>query len=232
MGYLKCLDVMYELGRINEAELIGHEVWELVGRHARVTRMLALLNVAKDRPEVARAFLNSMTSDPVWGRWAKRTLDRLRADPRLSENPEVNRLRHCRITEDCNQYMPVEDMLAQSLDNTPDNRMAYEYLMGHLLLQRQLGKFMVYADRMGDVGYPRIPLHYEEALALYGALAMKDVAVPGHQISAETRERTDEFLAVIASRGGPTEGARKALAESYAGSYLYYYFFPGQGIPQ
>jgi hypothetical protein len=229
MVNVKCMDVLYDLGRLNEAELVGHEVWELVGRQSRVTRMLAMINVAKGQPEVARAFLNSMTCDPIWGGWAKGMLENLRADPGLSGSPEIKRLRDWRVTEDRNQYMPVEDMLAESVEDSPSNRMAYEYLMAYYLLTRDLGKFIVHSGHLADLGYPRLPVHYEEALLLYGALAMKDVQVPGYEVRPQAAERLKEFLAAMESYGADREGARRALAGQYGGSYEFYYFFGGQG---
>jgi hypothetical protein len=194
-----------------------------------VIAKLAMINVAKGQPEVARAFLNNMTCDPVYGAWARRMLGRLEADPGLSDNAEVQRLRDCRVTEDRNASMPLEGMLTQLLESRPDNRMAYEYLMAYYLLTRNLGKFMVHVGRVADMGYAELPVHYEEALLLYGALAMKDVGLPGYEIRPETADRLKEFLTAVDAYGEDRVGARRALAARYHDSYEFYYYFAPQG---
>jgi hypothetical protein len=224
-AYLKCLDTMYELGRLNEAELVGHEAWEMVGEHPRVMRRLALINVAKGQLPAARAFLRDLVCDPVWGAWSRRVLARLTADPTLSDDAEVARLRRSRVTEDRNAAMTAEGMLIQLLDSRPDNRMAYEYLMAHYLLTRQLGKFVAEIGRLPQLGYAEMPTHYQEALSLYGFLAMKDMQVPGYPVRPQTEARRKEFFATMESCGGDLGRARQLLAGRHQGSYFFYYFF-------
>jgi hypothetical protein len=223
--YLKCLNAMYDLGRLNDAELIAHEAWEMVGQHARVMRRLVMINIAKEESEAASAFLHNLAGDPVWSGWACAMLERLRDDPKLTGDPDVERLRRCRDVRNARDYVPEEQALLDLLEADPGNRTAFEYLMAWYLLTRQLDKFVGKLGSLHALGYEELPRHYAEALQLYRLLTMQAAELPGYEASPETRTRTEEFLAAVESYGRDREGARTALVPAYRDIYPFYYVF-------
>jgi hypothetical protein len=192
-------------------------------------RKLAMLNVAKGEPEAASSFAHALAGDPVWGGWSRRLLARLEADPLLADDPEVARLRKARGVRDAPDYLGHEQALHDLLDADPGNRMAFEYLMAHYLLTKQLEKFVGELDRLGSLDYGRMPTHYQEALQLYRMLTLQAAEVPGYKVSKATADRLQQFFAVLKSYGRDRERARVALVPDFRGSYPFYYVFAAAG---
>jgi hypothetical protein len=229
IGYAKCMDAMYDLGRVNDAEFIAHETWEMVGAHPRVMKKLAFINIAKGQPEAAHAFLHALARDPVSAGWARAVLAALADDPTLAGDREVERLRRSRDVPDARDYLTEEQTLLDLLQADGRNRMAFDYLMAHYLLTRQLGKFIEELPRLRDFGDARLPRHYEEALELYRRLTLHAAEIPGYEVSPEARDRLEEFFGVLKAHGGDRESARLALVAQHRDSYPFYYVFAQSG---
>ena len=61
---------------------------------------LALINIVKGEMGAARVFLSALSKDLVYGEEGRRDLKRLESDPGFTGDPEVQRLRSLRSTED------------------------------------------------------------------------------------------------------------------------------------
>jgi hypothetical protein len=124
-------------------------------------------------------------------------------------------------------YFPVETMLLRLLERNRHNRMAFEYLMAHYLLTRQLDKFALHIKRLADFDYPDIPRHYEEAMLLlirsgrqYGEFGLEN-----RQISWETQRRFNNFSLVVGRHLRDKEAARNATMPGFGDTYCFYYLF-------
>ncbi len=135
-------------------------------------------------------------------------------------------------TRDEVKDLPVDVLLGLCLDANGRNRMAFEYLMGYLLLNGRLEEAIANIGRLSDLGYAAIPRSYEEAILLYESRTRKHVDLQGRAISSETRERFRGFYEALSSFHGDTAAARRAMAKDYGDTYFYYWTFtPAGGRP-
>lgn len=81
-----------ELGQVNLAEHWAHEALEIEGQRAETLRLLARINVLKDRPEAARIFLRRLRRLPFHRAEADRALRALAEDPHGERDLDVARL--------------------------------------------------------------------------------------------------------------------------------------------
>jgi hypothetical protein len=229
---MKSGEILFDLGSVNESEHMAHEVLSILGGRPFVLERLVLIGIAKGQTEVARLYLHALSKDVIYGRWAAQCLRRLQADPLLTGDAEVERLRSLMPVRDDARDASVEMLLERLLERDKQNRMALEYLMAYHLLNRRVDRLAWNISRLGDLGYGRIPRYCEEGILIYQARTGQEVDLRGRSISAETLERFRGFNEALARCGGDVRVARSVLAKEFGNSYFFYYKLgPGQGSP-
>jgi hypothetical protein len=164
--------------------------------------------------------------------WAREYLEKIEADPNLSMDKEVQQLRSMMPSIDRVLVPLNESIFLDLLDKNKHNRMAFEYLMGIYLLTGQLDKFTGNLYRLDDFEYTRIPRAYEEAILLYNLMNKKD-ALPGREISSQSRARFDGFCNIYFGRyRGNKAAALNELARDYGDSYFFYSAYGRSGMKQ
>jgi hypothetical protein len=111
------------------------------------------------------------------------------------------------------------------LQDNPSNKMVFEYLMAYYLLTRQTSKIAEHLPRLGELGYARIPRHYEEALAVHSAATREPVPV-----RPETIKRFKAFSQQYAPLKDRKDVAVRRLAPQFGDSYFYYHVFRISGV--
>ncbi len=222
-------DVLFDLGRVNESERAAYMALEYLGERPAILQRLALLSVARGEAEAARILLGALSQDLILAGWARRYLARLGKDPSLSADEEIGRLRSVMVTEDKVGTPPFEDLLLDLLRSNRHNRMAFEYLMAHYLLSRDLEGVARNIGRLDDFGHRDIPKHYEEAIVLHMAGTDSEVDLRGRSIRWETLSRFTEFCKMRDRHSGDRRRAWDALAKDYGDTYFFYYTFGSSG---
>jgi hypothetical protein len=218
-------ETFLELGQVNLAEHFAHEALEWEGERPDILRLLAHINILKDRPKAARIFLNVLGQVPFQRKWARKCLRDLEADPRLPDNPELGQVRSRMVSSDLpHSALPTESVLRQLLQANRRNQMAFEYLMAHYLLTFEVNQFVEELGRLDDFQYSRIPRHYEEALLLYQKVNGREADLRGRQIRPETRERFRQFIEAMGRKILESPEGRQACARDFGDTYWYYYF--------
>ena len=127
--------------------------------------------------------------------------------------------------------LPVTDNLRLDLDisqcagfldrRSCDNRPAFEYGMGYLLVYKDLMTFMHYMELMKERG-ESFPVLYQEAICLFFAAVQKDPeAFKSYPISSEVQNRFLQFMKV--ARGMPPAALKAQFGDTY---YYYAQFTP------
>ena len=120
----------------------------------------------------------------------------------------------------------LERMLQGLLEQEPHNRMAFEYLMAHYLLTRQLDKLVANLHRLDDFDYPRIPRHFEEGLVIYLATTgSEDFDLGQREIRPETWRRFGQFMRIQQQAAGNVSAAFAALYPEFGDSYFFCFVF-------
>lgn len=235
----KPCDLLFELGRVNEAE---HTALELLENYptGRTLKRLALIKIIKNDPEAARLFLQVLCKDLVWGRWAEDSLRRLNSGADFSEDEAIRQIRKRMLTQDdlsqvCTitgngPIMNYYGILADLLKQNPENKMAFEYLMAFYLLDGNLQAvvdLLPYGDRFH---YPSLPVSYEEAVLLYASGHPNELRVESsglhfrnYKISAASGEKFKHLHSILKQSGGSLKNAAPVISRDLKNSYFEYY---------
>lgn len=229
--FLPTGDLLFEMGRVNEAERMFYEGWAFYGERASILWRLARLNLVKDRFEAARVFLNILKEVPFERAAAAQMERSMDQDPSLAWAPELIRIRNSDFTVDFpgTIYGPQDQLLAVLLNCHPENRMAFEYLMGYLLLTGHKEEVAKYVPACKRYGYPQLPRHYQEAVIEYVAERdLRELDLGGYTLNPETVRRFQEFRRLAAPCNGDTTKLWNTLAPGFADTY---WFFEAMGGP-
>ncbi|HUT47409.1 MAG TPA: DUF6057 family protein [Sedimentisphaerales bacterium] len=227
-GYTRFVHIglRFEFGLLNDAEQLAHETLELFGSHPMTLKQLALINIAKGQTDTARVFLNALSKDLIFGRWARDCLKRLETDPLLLEDERIRRIRTFVVTT---EPLERDNWFNWKLQNlvkyNGNNTMAYEYLMVDHLLNKQLDGFVMHFQYLDHFGYADIPRHYQEAILIYAAETNKNVNLGNHKIAGEIQQRFDNFRNLTYANRNEPRTKLKVLLKEYSDTYFYYYLF-------
>ena len=223
----QCSEILFDLGRINEAEHMASEALEIYGDWPGILKRLIRINVLKARPAAAKRFLTVMEYSLLYGDWARQVARQLDEDATLSSDPAVASRRALMVQRDSVGIATnLEDMLLDLLEANPRNQMAFEYLMAHYLLTRQIDKVVANLHRLEEFHYEGIPRHYEEALVLKmdrDEGEGRKVELGEWQVRPETQYRFRAFTESL--RPFPPRQAEKAYRTLHADFGDSYYFF-------
>jgi hypothetical protein len=230
------MELCLELGLVNVAERIAHEfhAWTNDRPNPFVLKQFALIYITKGKIETARVFLRALSKNLFYGREAKDLLHRLEIDPLLENDEHIQHLRSVMMTTDLvfGPYPEDGRCLEELLRINKHNRMAFEYLMAHYLLTKQLGRFVENLHRLDDFGYDSIPRQYQEAILIYKGISGKDVDLGRRGISAEVKEQYDDIDIIIQKYNNDMELMRKAIGPEYGNTYFFYFIFGVSGVNQ
>jgi hypothetical protein len=216
-----CLD----LGLVNVAEEVASEFLAMTDNSPYILKQLALINIVKRQIGTAKVYLYELSRNPIYYREARDILQRLESDPELENDERIQYLRSVLMTSDHIYTYDEELLLNELLRRNKYNKMAFEYLMAHYLLNRQLDKLVESLPRLDDFGYENIPRHYQEAILLYTGFTRKGVDMGGRRIDVEVVRQYEEFLKIGQNMNNNRELMHKALAEKFANTYFFYYMF-------
>lgn len=224
--YMERAELCLDLGIVNVAEEVGLEFLPMTDNSPYILKQLALINIVKRQIETARVYLGALSKNLIYGREARDILQRLESEPELENDERIRYLRSVMMTSD-QEYITYDEelLLNELLRRNRYNKMAFEYLMAHYLLSRQLDKLVENLPRLDDFGYENIPRHYQEAVVLYVGITRKEVDSGGRGIDTEIIDKYDEFLKIGRDMNNNKELMREVLARKFANTYFFYYMF-------
>lgn len=167
--------------------------------------------------KVAEKYIKILEGTLFYSSWAKEQRPLLNPETASSTDWIVQRRKLNPITDnnhDLTKTLP--NALAFLIDDHPENKMAFEYGMGYLLIYKDLGTFMHYMNLLKEKGEP-IPAFYQEAICLYYAAVEKNPeAFKSYAINPAVYERFQNYL-------NQTQRLSPALLANQYGNTYYYY---------
>jgi hypothetical protein len=215
-------DLFFDLGLINESEHWAHEAIAARGDTAWNLQRLALVNLLKQKRDIAEKYL-VMLHKTMWHRkWAVEHQRYLSDDKDFWSQPKYQYLKSVMPESDF-LVSPAEPKLCleELLKNT-NNKMAFEYFMTCCLLEGRVGHFIKNLQLMNSFNYPKIPRHFEEAMLIYNQLTGgKGIVLQGKRISEQTIRKFNDFNKIKAKYKNDKTAARNELIK-YRDTYWYY----------
>jgi hypothetical protein len=228
--FLRVADLSFDLGNLNDAEHWSYELLDSEGPTPALLEKLIDINLAKDQPAAAGVFLNVLAKDLVHGPRARQRLRTLASDDALQSDPRIEQARAMRWrTDNVLNHQNAEQLLLDLLDEHPDNRMAFEYLMALYLLSHNQQQIVANLYRLDTVGCERIPRCLEEAILVYSDKTRRPVNLYGRQISPETTRRHKRYIEIFNQTGKNKQAAFGALDPEFGDSYFFYSMFNVSG---
>jgi hypothetical protein len=222
-------DLYMDLGLLNLAENYLTDTMGHFNDHPVVLKRLAKLNMAQGDMATARVYLRALSKTILFNDWADEYLAKIKNDPTLENDEAIQLYRSVSIEEDdLMQFFSVETFLLALLNKNPKNRMAFEYLLAHYMLTKDIERFINQIGRLNDFGYTQIPRCYEEAIMIYNSSHPRSPFVlSGRRFSVETPKRVKHVLRTLKRYRGNKKAAYTELKSEHGDSYVFYYFFSG-----
>lgn len=220
-----CSEVFYHLGMINTAQRFMFEGMEAIPdyrKSARAYKRLAETNLINGDYLVARKYLKALQKALFYKKWATETLEKLNNESLIMNDPKWKQQRTNRYTEDfLFSNTEIESMLGKLLLQNPNNKMAFEYLLGYTLQNKDLEHFMQYYPLGKNLKYNHIPRSYQEALIFMWTQNNPNFEGLPWSISKQTLNNVTEFAHIYMKQ----KDAETILQNKYGDSYWFYLLF-------
>lgn len=219
LGLIEASEVAWLVNHTNAAQrfaFVGVLSAERCVQPRLMKRLIETYLVNKEY-QVAGKYCKILESTLFYSSWAKEQRPLLNPEKAASTDWIVQRRKLNPITDnnyDLTKTLP--NALAYLIDDHPENKKAFEYGMGYLLIYKDLGAFMHYMNLLKEKGEP-IPAFYQEAICIYySAVESNPEAFRSYAIDPKVYERFQSYLSQ-AQRLSPT-----LLLRQYGDTYYYY----------
>jgi hypothetical protein len=217
-------EVFYYLSYTSETSRWAFEAMVAKGLNPRALKRLIMTSIINGDSEIAKKYLYVLNQTLFYRKFTREYVNYLKNPAMADKDPDISRNRDLMIHSDF--VSNGNDLnLLDLLNNHPENKMAYEYLLASMLLDKRLDAFAKYILRIKDYGYSILPVHIEEALILFNSFENKNIMPAGFSFRPETIRRFKGYLEKYNSYGDNTELAAKELKNTYGKTYWYYFQF-------
>ena len=210
-----CGEVLFNLGFVNEAQRYAYEMmvtYSYLQRSAFTMTRLAETNMIAGRDEVARKYLNSLKHTLFYRSWAENLLELMDTPKAIDEHRLYGKLRRNQPVRNFPFVSAKFDkMLEEMVDQRPNNREAYEYLMAFYLLYKNVDAF---AERL-IIPAKGLPRAYEEAFVMLCRINRVNPATLPTNINRATFERLERYIRAYDMSGNNPEVMNKDWGRSY-----------------
>lgn len=194
-------EVFYRLGMVNDAERYMFEAQEAIPnfrKSARLTRRIAECEIINGNYEVAAKLLRRLQKTIFYSNWANQTVALLGNEKAINRHPIYGKLRKYREKKQDFLFSDreMDQMLGLLFLNDKSNKMAYEYLMCYVLLQRDFNKFMQYYPLGRFVGYDHIPRSFQEILIEQWMKTHNDPRTIPYSVDTQNVNNTLNFIQI------------------------------------
>lgn len=219
MGLIEASEVAWQVGQVNAAQRFAF-VGVLSSQRCvqpRLMKRLVETYLVAGEYRAAEKYIKILESNPHYRDWATAQRPLLDSVACASEDWIAAKRAMLPITDNpLDLTLIFPNALAFLIDDHADNRPAFEYGMGYLLVYKDLMTFMHYMELMKERG-EAFPVLYQEAICLFFAAVQKDPeAFRSFPISQEVQNRFLQFMKV--ARSMPPA----ALKQQFGDTYYYY----------
>jgi hypothetical protein len=115
--------------------------------------------------------------------------------------------------------------LRNVLEDKPDHRLAFEYLIASMLLRNERGELIRRLPRLKPLGYTELPRHYAEAVLVESLKTGRTVETCGWTIDPNVQRQFSEIRRLVTESGGNDQVLFGTLAPRYGDTYMFYSMF-------
>ncbi len=210
----------YTLGFINEAHHLAYESMVLNGYRPENIKMLIKCDLINGNFRSAIRYIDILKKTFHYRQWAEKhekmlhRPDLVLADPGLGAKIKLLPRKDFFISP--SDALNIDLMLWSN----PENKIAFEYKLARLLLEKDFKEVVYQVKKMKDMDYECLPRHIEEAITLF---IKQDHELPylgDFELSLELRNSFDQYAAATKENPGTA-----AIENSWGTTYWYYFEF-------
>lgn len=219
LGLIEACEVAWQVGQVNAAQRFAF-VGVLSAQRcvqSRLMKRLVETFLVLGEYRAAEKYIKVLESNPNYRGWAEAQRPLLKAE--VCDSVDWVKAKRAVLPLTDNSYdltSMFPNALAFLIDDHADNRPAFEYGMGYLLLYKDLMTFMHYMELMRERG-EAFPLLYQEAICLFFSTVAKD---PERFRSFPVSETVLNRFTRFAQMAGSMPPA--VLKEQFGDTYYYY----------
>ena len=217
-------EIFYYLSYTNEANRWAFEAMVAKGLNPRSLKRLVITSIINGESEIAKKYIHKLNHTLFYRKWSLKYKDYLSDPSGAFKDPEISRNLELMVHSDftSNAYnLNLENLLI----NRPENKAAYEYYMASLLLDKRLDEFAVEILGLKNYNYPRMPVHFEEALIFYNSYENKNIMPEGYSFRPETIRRFQDYAKTYSIYRSNLNVATDQLKKRYGKTFWYYLQF-------
>lgn len=202
-------EIYFHLGLINTAQRFAFEAMEAIpnyNKSARVVKRLAETNLINGQYKVAEKYLRLLEKTVFYRPWAQRTIQMLGNEKAINEHPLYGVLRQYRLQDDLLfSERELDKICGQLFIHNHQNQMATQYLLMIPLLDRDIPRFMNYAQYVQSK-MPYNPRSCQEGIAF--AFMQRQQQPPQGLVNQLIRQQMIDFARVYSKDKNSPELAR------------------------
>ena len=211
-------EIYFHLGLVNTAQRLAFEAMEAISNYNKSGRALKRLvetNVINGQYKVADKYLKMLEKTIFYRRWAERMRAMLGDEKAINAHPLYGTLRQYRLQEDfLFSDTELDKICGQLFMHNHQNQMAAQYLLLMPLLDRDVPRFMQYAQYVqSQVRYN--PRSCQEAIA-FGFMQQRQQPPQG-LVSPLILQQLNDFSRIYSAGGKSAPGL-----EQFRNSVWYY----------
>ncbi len=221
----KSLELYLDLGCLNAAQENAYELLAHEGPSPPVLDALVRIHLAKGQYETARVFLQALRKYAGSRRYVRRWQPVVDDPARAETDPLLASWRKVGPTRDDTSLGISPVALRNLLEDRPDHRLAFEYLLACILLRNERVELISRLPLLKPLGYQQLPRHYAEALLVHSLKTGRPAETYGWTIDPEVQRQFQEIRRIVTQSRGSDQTLLDTLAPKYGNTYMFYSMF-------
>ena len=220
-------EIFYQMGFTNEANHWAFEALTISksGENPFLLKRLIQNAIINEDYQVARKYLHMFQSTLFYRNWANDLLSILNDSEQTGNLPWVKEKRSQWVKNDFFSGQIAPANLPMFLDEHPENKMAFEYMMMHHLLTKNLNAFMSLIPRISNYDYSVMPTIFEEAILLYIQLQNDEETYRKYPLKNDTYQRFNNYVQVSDTYSKAPQLQKQNLEKYFRNTYWFYFQF-------
>lgn len=215
----------YAIGLVKEAHHLAYELMVKNVFTPENFKMLVKTELINGNYKVAARYINMLKKTIYYKSWAEKYEKMLFRPELINSDPELGQKARLQPPEDF--YIAADDAtnIELLLLADPSNKIAFEYKLARLLLEKDILAVADEVKKMKQIGYIVIPRHIEEAVERLKGISNEIPDLGGLEVSNETKKRYLRYGEVFRTYGRSKSLLEKNIKKAEKNTFWYYLQF-------
>jgi len=227
---LQMSDCCFEVGALNQAEFWAHEALALHGKTPWLLERLATINAIKGNERGAGKFIALLEKTMLHDTEVRQCRALLHKNSGTFGTVELDRIKAYAPHKEylCRDYYSE---LVNLFDQTSENRIAFEYIVAHNLINNFVSPVVDNTGYFVTLGYNELPRHIQEAAVVQLSVSRATTTkVSGFSLRSDIIERFNQFNQLMERFGSDRVAGLNACAAEFGTTYWFYLMRSGRPV--